>query len=180
MSKALGSGWIWGIAAAAVSASPAIASTDGLFGASSTGTVAISATVPGRVMLTKLSDVTFNVIDPTVAATKAQDVCVWSNTVGRQYTIKATGSGASDAFTLAASGNTVPYSVEWAQTSGKSAGTALSAGVALTSQASGAVTQNCGGGASASLILGISSDDLQTMTASTAYTGTLTLVVSAQ
>jgi hypothetical protein len=124
--------------------------------------------------------VTFTNVDPAAAALSTQDVCVWSNTASRRYTINAIGNGASNAFTLAAGSNTVPYTVEWAQTSGKSVGTAMTAGLDLISQSSSAVAQDCGGGASASLIVGISSTALQTMTASTAYTGTLTLLVSAQ
>ena len=168
------------LAVAASVTSPAIASTDGTFGPTSQGSIAISATVPGRVMLTKLSDVTFANVDPAVAASKAQDVCVWSNTASRRYTINAEGSGASKAFTLADGLNTVPYTVQWAQTSGKSTGTVLAPGTALSNQSSSAVMQDCGGGASASLIVGIAPADLQSMTATTPYTGTLTLLVSAQ
>ena len=181
MTKGLGNALLVGVfVVAGANASPALASTDGSFGATSQGSVAISATVPGRVKLTKLSDVTFTNVDPTLAASNAQNVCVWSNTASRRYTINATGSGASNAFTLAAGTNTVPYTVEWAQTSGQTSGTALTAGVALLNQSSGAVMQDCGGGASASLIVGIASSELQGMTASTPYTGTLTLLVSAQ
>lgn len=183
MTKGLGKALlVGGLAVAAAGATPAIAGTDGTFGATSTGSVLITATVPGRVKLTKLSDVTFTNADPALAASSAQNVCVWSNTAGRKYTINATGSGASNAFTLAAGLNTVPYSVQWAQTSGQTSGTALTAGVALANQSSAAVAQDCGGAAatSASLVVGIAATDLQSMTASTPYTGTLTLLVSAQ
>jgi hypothetical protein len=183
MTKGLGKALlVGGFAVAVVSATPAIASTDGTFGATSQGTVVISATVPGRVKLTKLSDVTFTNVDPSVAASDAQNVCVWSNTAGRKYTIAATGSGASNAFTLAAGSSTVNYSVQWAQTSGQTSGTALTSGVALANQSSAAVAQDCGGAGatSASLVVGIAATELQSMTAATAYTGTLTLLVSAQ
>jgi hypothetical protein len=167
-------------AVAAGQIAPAMAATDGTIGTTSQGTVAISATVPGRVKLTKLTDVTFSSVDPSVAASRAQSVCVWSNTAGRLYTIRATGDGAGSAFTLAAGTATVPYTVQWASTSGQTSGSAMLAGTDLTSQSSSAVTQDCGGGTSASLIVGIASTELQSMIAATPYTGTLTLLVSAQ
>jgi hypothetical protein len=137
----------------------------------------------GRVKLTKLSDVTFTNADPTLPASNAQNVCVWSNTAGRKYTINATGSGgASSAFTLTDGTTSVPYSVQWNSTSGQTSGTALATGVASAAFSSAAVAQDCGGagGTSASLIVGIAATDLQSMTAGPSYTGTLTLLVSAQ
>jgi hypothetical protein len=61
-------------------------------------------------------------------------------------------------------------------------GTALTAGVASAAFSSAAVAQDCGGAAatSASLIVGIAATELQNMTAAINYTGTLTLLVSAQ
>lgn len=181
MNKRLGRAVLTCTLAAGVSiATPAMASTDGTFGATSQGSVSITASVPGRVKLTKLTDITFTTVDPSSPATRAQNVCVWSNTVGRKYTIKATGSGAASAFSLANGASTVPYTVQWAQTSGQPTGTALTAGTDLADQASSAVMQDCGGGTSASLVVNIASADLQGMTAATDYTGTLTLLVSAQ
>ena len=75
---------------------------------------------------------------------------------------------------------TVPYTVEWSGTSGQTSGTALSAGSSLTGLTSAATNSNCASGpsASASLIVKIGATDLQTMDASTSYTGTLTLLVA--
>lgn len=159
---------------------PAVAATDGSSGPTSLGSVTISANVPGQVKLTKLSNVAFLNVDPSAAVSNAQNVCVWSNTPGRKYTIKASGSGSGSAFTLSDGTGTVPYSVQWANTSGKTTGLAMTAGTDLTDQSSASVTQDCIAGNSASLIVGISSADLQGMTASASYTGTLTLLVSAQ
>ena len=90
-----------GAAASLLLAEPAMASTQGSFGATSTGSLTINASVPGRVRISGLGDVTFASVDPTIDATDAQDVCVWSNTSTRGYSITATGSGAAGAFTLA-------------------------------------------------------------------------------
>ena len=160
---------------------PVAASTQGSFGPTSTGSVAINASVPGRVRISGLSDVTFTSVDPLVAATNAQNVCVWSNTSTRGYSVTATGSGTASAFTLASGALTpVPYTVGWAQTSGQTAGTALSASTALTGQTSTAIKSDCSTGpaSSASLIVSIGSANLQSMTSGVTYNGTLTLVVA--
>lgn len=170
-----------GIAGSLLIAAPAAASTQGSFGATSTGSLTINASVPGRVRISGLSDVTFTNADPTVDATNAQNVCVWSNTSTRGYTITASGSGAANAFTLASGAlPEVPYTVEWASSSGQTSGTSLTAGAALTGQTSSAINSDCSAGpaASASLVVSMASSTLQSMTAGVTYNGTLTLVVA--
>jgi hypothetical protein len=162
-------------------AEPALASTQGSLGSTSTGSVTINASVPGRVRISGLSDVTFSNADPTVAASNAQNVCVWSNTSTRGYNITATGSGAANAFTLASGAlPAVPYTVQWASSSGQTSGTSLTTGTALVGQTSTATNSDCSAGpaASASLVVGVSSATLQSMTAGVTYNGTLTLVVA--
>lgn len=170
-----------GVATSLLLTTPAIGATNGSLGATSTGSVTINASVPGRVRISGLTDVTFSDADPSAAASNAQSLCVWSNTSTRGYNITATGSGAASAFTLA-SGSlpVVPYTVAWASTSGQTSGTALTAGTALTGQKSTAITSDCSAGpsASASLVVSMSSTTLQTMTAGSTYNGTLTLVVA--
>ena len=169
-----------GVAGTLLLAAPAAASTQGSFGATSTGSLTINASVPGRVRISGLNDVAFSNVDPSVNATDAQNVCVWSNTSTQGYRLTATGSGASNAFTLANAALTVPYTVEWSGSSGQTSGTALTAGSALTGLTSSATNSNCASGpsASASLIVKIGASSLQTMNASTSYTGTLTLLVA--
>lgn len=170
------------LAGAAGLAMPAHAATQGSLGATSTGTVAISASVPARARLSGLADVAFTSVDPSSAASNAQSVCAWSNTATKSYTVTATGSGASNAFTLANGALTVPYSVQWAGSASQTSGSALTAGTASSSFVSAATNQQCASGptASASLIIGISANDLQSMQASTSYTGTLTLLMTPQ
>ena len=164
----------------ALIAGPGQAATDGTLGSTSTGSVSISASVPTRVRISGLGDVTLANVDPTVNALSAQNVCVWSNTSTKGYNVTATGSGAANAFTLAGATATVPYSVEWSGTSGQTSGTALTTGSALSGLTSTATNSSCSSGpsASASLIVKIASADLQSMQAATNYTGTLTLVVA--
>ena len=180
MTNLLGRSFVAG-AIAALLAEPAIASTQGSFGATSTGTVSINASVPGRVRISGLSDVTFANADPSADASNAQSVCVWSNTSTRGYSITATGSGTGNAFTLANGANApVPYSVEWAPSPALTTGTELTEATALTGLTSTAINADCSAGpaASASLIVSIGSSDLQGMVSGVDYTGTLTLVVA--
>lgn len=173
---------IGAILASALGSSPAMAASQGSLGATSTGSVAISASVPNRARITGLTDVAFTNQDPSTAATNAQNVCVWSNTATKEYTITATGSGASSAFTLSNGTTTVPYSVEWAASSGQTSGTALATGTASAALTSTATQQSCASGpaASASLVVGITTTNLGTMSAGSSYTGTLTLLVTPQ
>jgi len=166
--------------AALLAQGPALAATQGSLGSTSTGSISIQASVPNRVQLTGLTDVSFLNQDPATPASNAQNVCVWSNTSTKGYNVTASGSGASNAFTIANGAATVPYSVEWAGSSGQASGTGLTSGSALTGLTSTATSATCASGASssASLIVKISTANLQTMQAATSYTGTLTLVVA--
>lgn len=158
----------------------AVAATQGSLGGTSTGSISIGASVPNRVQLSGLTDVSFTNQDPATPALSAQNVCVWSNTSTKGYNVTASGSGTASAFTLANGALTVPYTVEWSQTSGQSSGTGLATGTALTGQKSTATNALCAAGpsSSASLIVKMSTASLQTMQAATTYTGTLTLVVA--
>ena len=155
--------------------------TQGTPGATSTGTINISASVASRVRITNLSDVSFSGVDVTADVSNAQNVCVWSNTATKGYNITATGNGAGNAFTLnGGTGTPMPYSVQWNQSSGQTSGTALSTGIALTGQVSTATNQNCASGpsSSASLIVSILAADLASAVSSATYSGVLTLVVA--
>ena len=170
------------IVVAAIASTPALAATQGTLGATSTGTVAISASVPNRARITGLADVAFTNQDPNTAASSPQNVCVWSNTATKGYTVTATGSGTSSAFTLANGLLTVPYSVAWNASSGATTGSALATGTASAGLVSTATQQVCSSGpvTTSSLIVGITTADLGGMQAETSYTGTLTLVVTPQ
>ncbi|MCP5396119.1 MAG: hypothetical protein H6918_05195 [Sphingomonadaceae bacterium] len=161
----------------------ASAATDGTLGATSQGNISINASVPARARITGLADVSFLNQDPTISASDAQDVCVWTNTASGTYQITATGSGTGGAFTIQETGgDTVAYTVAWNSTAGQTSGTSLAAGTASSSLTSVATHQSCttGPANSASLIVGIANTELSTMLASTTYSGTLTLLVTPQ
>lgn len=168
------------LACAVTAGHASAAPTQGTLGATSTGIINISASVPNRARITGLTDVAFTNQDPNTAASSAQDVCVWSNTATKAYTITASGSGTASAFTLSNGTITVPYAVEWNASSGQTSGTALTAGAASPSLTSSATNQTCASGpaASASLVVGITTANLGGMSAGSSYTGTLTLLVT--
>ena len=169
----------------ACSSMAAEAATQGSLGATSTGTVGISATVPAKVQLTGLSDFAFGTLDPASAASTSKNVCVWSNTGTKGYNIKATGDGSDGgsnvAFTLSNGSTTLAYGVEWAGSTGQATGTALTTNTASTGFTSLAVNPTCSAAptTTASLIVKFSTAQMQAAVGSnTAYTGTLTLVVA--
>lgn len=170
----------------AVSGSAQAAPTQGTLGATSTGMVNITASVQARAQISGLTDISFANVDPGASNTQKQNDCVWSNTATKGYTVTATGNsgnGSGTAFQLASGSlNPVPYSVSWAGTSGASSGTSLNSGTASTGFTSTATQPTCTSGAAttSTLFVTIAASDLQTMTASASYTGTLTLLVTPQ
>ena len=165
-----------------VHGTPVLAASQGTLGPTSSGSVSITASVPNRARISGLTDVSFLNQDPATAASAAQNVCVWSNTATKAYTVTASGNGTANAFTLSNGSSTVPYSVAWASSINQTSGTALATGTASASLISTATNQTCASGpvASASLIVGISTTDLGTMSAGSNYLGTLTLLITPQ
>jgi hypothetical protein len=159
---------------------PAVAATQGTLGATSQGQITINASVPKQAQISGLTDIDLTNSNPNNAAVSSQNTCVWSNTATKGYSIVASGSGASSAFTLANGSLTVPYSVAWAATSAASSGTAMTAGTALTGLTTTATKPTCSSSptTTSTLIVTIAASDLQSMTAVTTYTGTLTLLVT--
>lgn len=133
-----------------------------------------------QVRISRLTNVGFGTI--TALGTdqrRTRNVCVYSSAAGGRYSITARGNGAANAFTIASGARTIPYEVQWAQTSGQTVGTALSSGVALTGQTSAAVNSGCtlAPTRTATLIVILRGANLASATAG-AYSGVLTLVVA--
>ena len=163
-------------------AEPAFAvPVQGTLGPTSTGSIDIEASIPGLVQVSSLRDVNFDIVDPSVTATDAQNICVFSNTPTRGYNITATGDGAANAFTLAnAAAATIAYSVEFADTTDQTTGDVLAPGTPLTGQTTTAISIAClvVPLAAASLIVSITPEEQQKMVGGQSYTGTLTLLVA--
>lgn len=137
------------------------------------------AQAAGTAKITGLSDIGFSALNPFVAAQSNQSLCVGSST--GKYTITATGSGSASAFLLSAGGGlTLAYAVAWSATNGATSGTALTPAVALTGQSTSSLTGVCLTAPTATVIVSLSTANLQAASAGVTYTGTLTLVVAAQ
>jgi hypothetical protein len=173
------------LAILALSASQvAVAATQGTPGPTSTGTVTINATITPEVNITNLNDFTFTATELRTAlntgteASQFDRVCVWSNNPDRSYFIIATGSGASNVFSLTDGTRTLAYSVQWADNNSGVNMTALTSGAKSSAFSSPAGTPDCGGSPRQSLRITIANAAIAAMEASTAYTGVLTLLVS--
>jgi len=135
-----------------------------------------------KVRISNLSDVAFGTIaNLSVDAVQNQSVCLYADTATNGYNVRASGSGAGGAFTLASGSNNLPFEVEWNSAAGQSSGTQLTANVALPGQVSSAVQQTCNSGpaTTASLILILRSAALSSAAAGT-YNGSLTLIIGAE
>jgi hypothetical protein len=151
----------------------------GSLGTTSTGVISINASVPNRIEISGLTDVSLLNQDPSVNAVSSQTVCVWSNSSTRGYNITATGnSTAGSGFNLASAAGSVPYAVNW--TDAKATSATLVSGTNKTGFKSTATSPDCSSGPAAAEALKVTilAADLQSMQGATTYTGTLTLVVA--
>jgi len=126
-----------------------------------------------------LSDVAFGTISSVAAnQTVAQTLCVYSSVTN--YTVRATGSGTSGAFTLSNGTAQLAYTVQWAAAAGQTSGTLLTAGVGQRFTPGGLnILCSLSGllAGQASLIVTLPAANLSTAQAGN-YTGTLSLMVS--
>jgi hypothetical protein len=130
--------------------------------------------------LSDLSDISFGTIaSVTSDLSQSQTVCAYSNALFSNYSVRATGSGAGGAFTLAAGGATLAYEVQWNSAAAQSSGTQLSAGVAQSGFISQGVLPGCTLGLtrSGSLTVILRAAALSVARAGS-YSGTLTLMIS--
>jgi hypothetical protein len=109
---------------------------------------------------------------------RSENVCVFSSTGTKGYRVTASGSGASNAFTLANGGAALPYEVQWNKLSNQTSGTGLTPNIALTGQTSTATQQQCNSGptSSGTLILIIRGTSASAAAGGN-YAGTLTLLI---
>ena len=171
-----------GLAVAAVAmlaAHSAHAATQGVLGPTSTGDLTITLTVDDLVQISDLDDITLATYG-SVSLTGGDDVCVYSNS--GSYDITATGDGGDTgtAFELTGSGpDSVPYSVEWATSSGAPSGRAMASGTALTGLTGDFTTPDCSASTNARVIISVDNTDLGAA-APDIYSGVLTFMVAPQ
>ncbi len=166
-----------------VATSGLMAATDGIVGATSTGTLDISVDVEDLVRISGLSDIllTFD-ITGTGDIVGSSTACVYRNGAGT-YTVNATGSGTANAFTIQDAGPTptpIAYTVGWDDSVTGAGVSAVSSGTLLTNQlGANTVSDDCstGGGANAFVEVTVPRASLVAAPAGT-YNGTLTLEIA--
>lgn len=161
------------------------AATQGTLGNTSTGTLNISVTKPARANITGLSDLILPGWTPAHGAvTLTDDLCVYSTRPGGGYTVKATGSGAGGAFTLANGGSTLIYTITW--NSGgvnnlANTGVNLTAGTTSNARSNAAMdSATCNGtvpGPTARLVFKVTNARMVAATQGT-YSGVLTMLIT--
>src|SRR5687768_18460721 len=154
-----------------LSASGAEAATQGSMGASSTGSISISVSLPVRASISGLSDVVFDGPRGSTSARASQDLCVWSNSSARSYTVVATGSGSAGAFELSNGVRTVGYTVEWSSRAAPGSGDRVSSDAAMANLAAVATEADCkAGGATGNLIVALDRAQLEAVEPGAPYT----------
>ncbi|MGE0754245.1 MAG: hypothetical protein AB7L92_03695 [Alphaproteobacteria bacterium] len=169
-----------------VMANHAWAATQGTLGATSQGSANISITKSLQAQITGIDDMTLaNWSIGDGAVTLTSDVCIYSST--GSYTVRATGSGAANAFTISSGANAIIYGVVW---NSGGAGNLANTGATLVTNIASATLNNAdtgsatcsGGGAgndTARIVVSITDIAMGAAPSSaTPYTGTLTLLIT--
>lgn len=152
----------------------ALAATDGVIGATSTGTVDINLEVNDLVRISNLTDINLGVF-AGVDAVGTSNACVYRNGVDT-YNLTASGDGAAGAFTLTDGSNTVVYSVTYDDGTGAATATT---GVTLTGlTGADPASEICGTTGNNGVIEVTVAAAAAAALPSATYSGTLTLLVA--
>lgn len=155
----------------------AYAASDGTLGATSTGTSLISVTVPNLIKVTGFADLALGAWSGSGAMDGNDNICVYTNKASGTYRVTATGSGASNAFTITDGSNLIAYTAAFNDVSGTSGEQPLTSGTALTGQTgANTASQTCGGSNNSNFHVTIAEAALLAAPAG-AYSGTLTILV---
>lgn len=160
---------------------PAFSATQGTLGATSTGTVNVSITIPSLVQISGLSDITLGSTS-TFPATGSSGACIYSNVVTPlgSYYITATSLNSTGTNFRVKDSNTdyITYSAYWNNTATATQTTALASGTKSAQQTGGsAVSLTCAGTANANFNIGFSAAQIQGAPAAT-YTDVVTLLIT--
>lgn len=134
------------------------------------------------VKIGNLTDFTFGTITNLSAdRSLASSICVYSAKATPGYNVTASGSGAGGAFTLAGTGGSLAYEVQWNALPNMASGTTLRPNVTLTGLLTTALQANCNSGppSSASLIVMLRATALQAAP-SGSFSGVLTIIVGVE
>lgn len=145
-----------------------IAATDGTLGATSTGSVNITATIDDLVNISRLDDLDMGSLSPSnLTATEA--FCIYRNGTGA-YQITATGSGTGGSFAVTDGSIDLPYVLNIN-------GSSVSPGTPLSGTGANQTSIVCGATDNASLTIGFNSTEIAAANTGL-YSGVLTLIVA--
>jgi hypothetical protein len=154
---------------------PSPAATQGTLGATSTGTLNISATLQDLVIISGLADIALGTYSGTGNMTGQSTFCVYRNGTGN-YSATLTGDGPG--FLIKSGANTLAYTATFthgATPVAATSGTVM--GTALAPLSGNSTSQTCGGGTNGNISISISQAAAQAAP-SGAYTGTLTVLIA--
>lgn len=159
----------------------AFSATQGTLGATSTGTVAVSITIPALVQISSLADITLGSTS-TFPATGNTTACIYSNVaspLGSYYVTASSANVSAGAFRVKDSGTDyITYSAYWNNTAAATQTTALVSGTKTAQQTGGsAVSLTCGGSPNANFNISFSAAQV-TGAPAAAYTDTVTLLIT--
>jgi hypothetical protein len=151
------------------------------------GLLAVASPTPAAaqekfVKIGNLTDYNFGTITNLSAdRTLASSICVYSAKATPGYNVRAVGSGAGGAFTLAGGGGTLAYEVQWNRSPNMATGTTLRPNVALGGLVTASLQANCNSGppSSASLIVVLRAAALQAAPSAT-FSGVLTIIIGSE
>jgi hypothetical protein len=140
-----------------------------------------SAAAADKVSVSDLADLAFGQLNMTTNQTLSENVCAYSGSATSGYAVQAIGDGSAGAFTLFNGSATLPYLVSWADSPGRTVGSAraLTAGVSLAGFTSSANNRNCNGGPTATLLVTIQGSAAGSAQVGD-YSGVLTLILTPQ
>ena len=147
---------------------------DGDLDTTSTGTSDVTVTKQNTVQISGIDTIDFQTlgyIDPATPVTAESDMCVFSST--GTYTILLTST--NGAFNLNDNGNTIDYTVTWADAA--DAGAPVAYNTVLETQAGSNVDPTCENANNATLTVTLNNAQFNSADAGT-YTDTLTMQVS--
>ncbi|MBT2133018.1 hypothetical protein KK137_01620 [Croceibacterium sp. LX-88] len=109
--------------------------------------IALLAEAPAHAdaRISMLADVNFGTLSAAADQTVRQNVCAYARQgfTALSYGVRATGSGAGSAFTIANGARTLAYEVQWADAANQTAGTQLTANVLSTGYDNSALFNGC-------------------------------------
>jgi hypothetical protein len=154
-------------------ATAAHAASNGSLGATSRGSVVITASIAARASVTGAADVRFG--SPSAAPTaEPQALCVASNSRLHRFEVEAVGSGPGGAFELRNGSDVMRYSVNWSFPE-----LSVDSRTTLLAAASSVGTQPCGTARGLGTFeIELHREDLASSKSLLAYTGALTLLLT--